>query len=855
VTVEEFVESWRALVHRWQRVKDDPGTSQALLQDVLESGLRDDGSLVDGLATPPSDEDALSCEVALLRLSALVDDRWYTAKHGSKRKAFDPVGHFCTVGWPALLNPSRDFDLWWYWYAHLGLDENRINPLLHYALTGRHRGLSTRSPWPTEFNSEPMPAHTPVRRAFLFAAYDVDGVVDDYVVDYVRRLAPHGDVFYLADSFLPRDELERIADETVEAWAIPHGRYDFGSYAMLMRDLVGWERLEQYDEVVLVNDSCYAIAGFDHVFERMDRRTCDWWGFQGSKVDFARSTGAPGPIPLPEAKRRFVRDWEPRQMDYLHLSSYFLALRRPAFTEPMFRTLMDQVSAQPTKSSIVAKYEIGLSRVLLASGHDFDTFIEQLYPFHPLYTEDTFELAAQGFPLLKRTFLVENSTKTPDLVHWKERVRAIAPEAPVDTIERNLLRVAPHDQLAMSFSVVTGAEGEVERPRLMQPRRMRREDQFTPTFEHWWAFPVSSMTHHLSGHARAIFESVRDDPSLKKIVLTRSRAAALPGTNTVSVPLRSPEGQHYLLRAGLIIQSDHESDADTFPISDERHLFVVAGDPVSLEMGRGRSRPGAPATGGSEPRPPTARIRLGDSTTGSRILAPLHSRCPDATVLTTGFPATDLIVCPEDTLPADLRDGIEELRSSLAGRRLVLFAGTSAWSGPGSPYSEDEAGALERLLEEEGAVLGLREPPGDRTRSWARALERFQPLDLSARRHPVVEAVYRLADLVVSDRGTSLIDFMVTDRPVVIYDPRLDRDSAEHRLVVEPAEVLPHPVVTTFGGLTDALRNSLSAGWRADDRYQWCRELFFHRTDGYSAWRTAQELRRMASHMVGEAVD
>ena len=44
-----------------------------------------------------------------------------------------------------------------------------------------------------------------------------------------------------------------------------------------------------------------------------------------------------------------------------------------------------------------------------------------------------------------------------------------------------------------------------------------------PKFDHWWAFPVCAYDHTLAGNERAVFEEVRDDPSIKKIVLTRSR--------------------------------------------------------------------------------------------------------------------------------------------------------------------------------------------------------------------------------------------------------------------------------------------------------------------------------------------
>jgi hypothetical protein len=60
---------------------------------------------------------------------------------------------------------------------------------------------------------------------------------------------------------------------------------------------------------------------------------------------------------------------------------------------------------------------------------------------------------AEGFPLFKRRFLVANPYDTPDLADWKARILAAVPSAPVDLFERNLLRVADHDDLARSLSI------------------------------------------------------------------------------------------------------------------------------------------------------------------------------------------------------------------------------------------------------------------------------------------------------------------------------------------------------------------------------------------------------------------
>ena len=95
-------------------------------------------------------------------------------------------------------------------------------------------------------------------------------------------------------------------------------------------------------------------------------------------------------------------------VDHLHLSSYFLAFRRPVIADPGFRRRIDTVGRQLTKPRVILKYELGLSRYLLTHGFQVGAVIDDLYPYLPIYTTDYWELLERGFPLLKRNLLSEN---------------------------------------------------------------------------------------------------------------------------------------------------------------------------------------------------------------------------------------------------------------------------------------------------------------------------------------------------------------------------------------------------------------------------------------------------------------
>ncbi len=453
MTDELFRAAWSRLVVAW--AAHDPGAAaaDALLGRALEEGVH-------AVAADLAPVDAIDvgqgrrCEVAVVRRSGAVDEGGYLAHNPPQaERGVEPVDHFCRRGWRRLRNPSQAFDVWWYVTEYLDpTDDSKtaLNPLVHYLLDGRFRGLRPL-PEPAPRPPHALGPETP-RRACLFAAYDPDGLVDDYVVDYVRELARFADVYVLADGEMRPGQLHRLDGLVQGAWARRHGAHDFGSWSLLARELVGWDVLDSHDEVLLANDSCWLVRPLDEVFARMDRRVCDFWSLQVTARLFEPEQDQPQALPLDEVKRRWIPRGIYRSRESAHLGSYFLALRRPVLDDPGFRRRLDSVVPQVDHDMLVQKYEYGTTRYLVGQGFDFSTWLPDLRPNHPLYGPGAFELLAEGFPLFKRRFLVANPYFTPGLDRWRERILEAAPDAPVDIFERNLARVADPDELARSAS-------------------------------------------------------------------------------------------------------------------------------------------------------------------------------------------------------------------------------------------------------------------------------------------------------------------------------------------------------------------------------------------------------------------
>lgn len=702
----------------------------------------------------------------------------------------------------------------------------------------------------------------PLRRAALLAVFDPDGLVDEALLQLVRELGRHADVFVLHDGYLPPEELAKLRDLASGAWAIRHGAYDFGSYAMLATRLVGWEALAAYDEVLLVNDSCYLVRPLDEVLATMADRDCDWWGLQATK-GIAATRDAPSnaftqPIPMDVVREELLARFEEDEVYDFLLGSYFLALRRPVLDDPAFRSFLASVRPQDDKLRVVLDYEVGLTRLLIGQGHRFDTFVPDLHPFHPIFSENQFRLIAAGFPLLKRYLLAHNHYDVPDLAAWRERLLEVAPDAPVDVIEANLRRTAPDDRLRRSFAITRAPDGSVVVPKPLRGRRFVEQDEQTAKDPDRWVLAVDPDTHRLPDSARALLEAVRVDPAVRPVVLTRSRRLDL-GPGVLVTPVSSPEGREALLTAGVVVVPAEPRRALNVPVTLAGRTVVAVRDGLQLEpAGAMLAPPTAPPTfDPREDRPPLF-LRAEPTPTVSAVLA--ASRVDQLAALATwlgvpydrawrtGLPAHDFLLMPEERLPADFRLQLDRLREQLAGRRLVLVAPgarrTRAVPTP-DPLDGDGVAALAAWAERADAVLGVREPVGDRERPYSRALDGVA-LDLSPHRHPALPPVLRAADVLVTDHSGLGLDFLVTGRPVVGFAP--DREpgvpAAEASLdpILDPGHLLPGPVCRDAASLVQALEQAIEPGATPSPHYARVRDLLLDRVDVDSTARVLARL-------------
>ena len=218
-----------------------------------------------------------------------------------------------------------------------------------------------------------------MRRLVVFAHFDIHNKIENYVLHYLKSLVDCGaKIVFVSDSDLPNEELEKIKDFTVKIIAKHHGEYDFGSYKIGFEYCLNSGILDDFDELIFANDSCYApLAPFEKMFETMDKKDVDFWGITANKT---KSTN-------------FI----------LHIQSFFYAFRKSVFCSEYFKNLVHSFSKLSSKEDIIFEYECGVTKKLEDCGFKWDVYCPSSLSHSDAYIYDYKKLIKQGCPLLKRS--------------------------------------------------------------------------------------------------------------------------------------------------------------------------------------------------------------------------------------------------------------------------------------------------------------------------------------------------------------------------------------------------------------------------------------------------------------------
>jgi lipopolysaccharide biosynthesis protein len=279
-------------------------------------------------------------------------------------------------------------------------------------------------PWPPREPSNI--GYVGMRRVCIFSFYDPHGILDDYVVFFLRKLGEFAEtIIFYSNGSLSRDseiKLQGVVDDVVLR---PNLGFDVLAYKE------GLERIEYnreglYDEVLMVNHTCYGpVFPFAELFGEMEGRDCDFWGVSAHAEMTPNPLTGVGTLPY-------------------HLNANFIAVRAGMFGSRSFRQYWDDMSVGSSYEEAIMSHEARFTKHFTNLGYKASCYLnKRAYGSHYPAMLDLDEMLIDRNPLIKRraffhdprffehygadlpralSILAKTSDYNPELI-WRNAVR------------------------------------------------------------------------------------------------------------------------------------------------------------------------------------------------------------------------------------------------------------------------------------------------------------------------------------------------------------------------------------------------------------------------------------------------
>jgi CDP-glycerol glycerophosphotransferase len=371
-------------------------------------------------------------------------------------------------------------------------------------------------------------------------------------------------------------------------------------------------------------------------------------------------------------------------------------------------------------------------------------------------------------------------------------------------------------------------------------------DRILPVADDLWCFGSWDRHYHTLDNPRAVFQAVESDPGIRKVVLTwrEPGGPVVDSPGTRFVPADSLRGAYFLARSRVVVLGVGLRGLAPFApdLRGDRHRVIQVWHGIPLKR-IGKLFPGETTWDDETPRyTATVCSSEADRDAMAAAFAPL----PRDRVWLTGLPRNDFILGPEEDLPPDYRDHLEQVKSEVDGRRLVLYAPT--WREDIASlytFSDHDRDLLGRVLEKHDAVLGIR---GHSNVRWATedASSFRDPRIISLNSIPDVNLVLRETAVLVTDYSSIYIDFLLLDRPVVHFAYDLEAYVAERGFIYEPTDAFAGPNARTAEELAGLLDEALSSPEAFADLRRGPTTLFHSHPGPGAGRRVAREIKKLS---------
>lgn len=230
------------------------------------------------------------------------------------------------------------------------------------------------------------------KRVCIYCFYDKDGIVDDYVIYYLKQVLKICiKVLFVSNGELSLESYKKLKQlPSIQVYERKNIDFDAGAFKFGLNKLE--DEIEQYDQLILSNNSFFGpIFPLEETFSEMETRS------ETKAIDFWGMT-----IHLKSDERID----KTQQFDYIneHVQSYFIVFNKNVFTSGVFKKFISGLPPLKSFAEAVCLYELRLTQTLSDAGFKYDSYVDNtLYPPQNttiLYPLDIIKISKM--PIVKR---------------------------------------------------------------------------------------------------------------------------------------------------------------------------------------------------------------------------------------------------------------------------------------------------------------------------------------------------------------------------------------------------------------------------------------------------------------------
>lgn len=198
------------------------------------------------------------------------------------------------------------------------------------------------------------------KRLGIFAFYEKDGVVEDYVrylLDDLSKCLAH--LVIVCNGNLSEDGRQKLLNYSEDIYIRNNVGYDVGAFREVLIDYLGPEKVQEYDALVLCNDTFFGpFVPFIDIFRSMEERELDFWGLSSQ----------PETIDFWEAADRIVPSF---------IQSFFMVIQKRLIQDAAFWDYWEKVQAEKWNvTQVVVNHEQYFTPYFESLGYRWGTYTD-----------------------------------------------------------------------------------------------------------------------------------------------------------------------------------------------------------------------------------------------------------------------------------------------------------------------------------------------------------------------------------------------------------------------------------------------------------------------------------------------